>query len=71
MTQSWIFDHQAYFVKASIFTEEIIKGRDWFQESVPERTFKNLWPWKSTFAKDEGGNSSKKGQKQMERGDWW
>ena len=31
-TQSTIFDHQAYFIKASIFTEVRKKGRNWFQQ---------------------------------------
>ena len=37
----WIFDHQAYFIKASIFTD-VIKGKDWFRQSISERTFKCL-----------------------------
>ena len=36
------------------------KGKDWFQQSISERTLKNLWRSKSTFARDGGENSSKK-----------
>ena len=63
-TQSWIFNHQAYFIKTSIFTDNK-RGRDWFQQSISDRTFKNLYRWKSTSTIDGGENSSKRGQKQM------
>ena len=58
--QSWIFNHQAYFIKAYGG-----KDRDWFQQSISDQTFKNLLRWKSTFVREEKVNSSKKGQKQI------
>ena len=45
-TQSWSFHHQAYFIKAFVFADAIIKDSVWFQESISKRTFKNLYSLK-------------------------
>ena len=65
-TQNWIFDHQGYFIKASVFTEVIKKDRDRFQQSLSSRIFKKIYSvWESTFVREGRGKSSKKGHKQM------
>ena len=48
-----------------LYSRVIKRGRDWFQQSISDRTFKNLYRWKSTSTIDGGENSSKRGQKQM------
>ena len=63
-TQSRIFNHQAYFMKTSIFTGNKKRGWDCFHQSISDRTFKTLYRWKSTLTRDGAENSSKKGQKQ-------